>query len=404
MAPSKQGEVEPVILETTHVRPKKSDDDYAASGDGSSGNEQTGPGAPEVVGGDVDAVPEKKWRWLDYLTTKQFWIVLVLGQILALCITATNTFSGLLADEGTSIPAFQTFFNYVLLNAVYSGYTIYRYGFKKWGKLLLTDGWRYFILAFMDVEGNYFVVLAYRYTTILSAQLINFWAIVIVVIVSLIFLHVRYHLAQYLGILICVGGMGLLLASDHITGSNGGPSLDPLKGDLFALLGATFYGLSNCFEEFLVSKRPMYEVVGQLAFWGMLINGTQAGIFDRASFRTATWNGAVAGYIVGYTAMLFIFYSLAPLFFRLTSAAFFNISLLTGNFWGVVIGVQVFHLHIHWMYPIAFVLIILGHFAYYLTESVLGESKKPWLGAEQEGGVSGVGTARRRLENPDVIV
>ena len=35
------------------------------------------------------------------------------------------------------------------------------------------------ILAFLDVEGNYFTVLGFRYTTILSAQLINFWAIVV---------------------------------------------------------------------------------------------------------------------------------------------------------------------------------------------------------------------------------
>lgn len=48
----------------------------------------------------------------------------------------------LLRDKDTSIPAFQTFFNYVLLNIVYTSFTIYRYGFKKWGKLLLKDGWK----------------------------------------------------------------------------------------------------------------------------------------------------------------------------------------------------------------------------------------------------------------------
>ncbi|KAK4905973.1 hypothetical protein LTR28_000677 [Elasticomyces elasticus] len=88
----------------------------------------------------------------------------------------------------------------------------------------------------------------------------------------------------------------------------------------------------------------------------------------------------------------------------MASAAFFNISLLTGNFWGVVIGVKVFGYHVHWMYPIAFVLIMGGHFVYYGTEGVLGEAKKPWLGKDQEGVVEGVGTARRRVENPNAIV
>lgn len=323
---------------------------------------------------------------------------------LAICITSTNTLSQLLSNEGTSIPAFQSFFNYVLLNIVYTGYTIYKLGFKGWAKLILKDGWRFFILAFIDVEGNYFIVLAYRYTTILSAQLINFWAIVVVVILSFLLLRVRYRWTQIAGILLCIGGVGVLFGSDRLTGYNQFPASNAVKGDLFALLGASLYGVSNTFEEFLVSEHPLYVVIGQLGFWGMFINGTQAGIFDRASFRVAVWNGAVGGYLTGYTLILSLFYSLAPILFRLTSAAFFNISLLTGNFWGVAIGVKVFHLKIHWMYPIAFVLILVGQVIYFLRQGSLAEQRKPWLGEGQEGGVSGIGTAKRRVERPDAIV
>lgn len=243
-------------------------------------------------------------------------------------------------------------------------------------------------------------------TTILSAQLINFWAIAVVVIISFIFLKVRYGWTQILGILVCIAGLGLLLASDHITGATNFPAADQLKGDLFALLGATFYGLSNAFQEFLVSKRPMYEVIGQLAFWGMIINGVQAGIFDRAAFRgmVEVYVPAIGGYIAGFDLLLFIFYSLAPIVFRMSSAAFFNISLLTGTFWGTIVGVQVFHLHVHWLYPVAFVLIIVGLFVYFIKDGTLGDSMKPWLGENQEEGVSGVGTAKRRIERPETIV
>ncbi|KAL6718720.1 hypothetical protein ACLMJK_002954 [Lecanora helva] len=368
-----------------------------------------------------------------YLKTRNFYIVLVLGQVLALCITGTNTFSSLLAAQPFSIPAFQTLWNYVLLNLVYTSYTIYRYGFKKYFHFILHDGWKYLILSFLDVEGNYFTVLAYRYTvrlptlkhppsnithptsnpptqTILSAQLINFWAIVIVVLLSTLLLHVRYHILQIAGILICIGGVGILFGSDHITqgsGFGGVTGGNQLKGDLFALLGATFYGTANIAEEFLVSKRPLYEVVGQLGLWGMLISGAQTGIFDRPQYHSSTFSPSTrnktAGYMTGYTLCLFIFYSGAPMLFRLASAAFFNISLLTGNFWGTVIGVKVFHLHIHWMYPIAFVCIVGGLVVYFVGRGVWGEARKPWLGQGQEGGVDGVGTARRRVERGDEL-
>ena len=240
---------------------------------------------------------------------------------------------------------------------------------------------------------------AYRDTNILSAQLINFWAIVVVVVLSFVVLRVRYHWSQIVGILVCVGGMGVLLGSDHITGSNGGEAKNAVRGDLFALLGATFYGLSNLAQEFLVSKKALHEVVGQLGFWAMLINGTQAAIFDRDSIRDASWTGTVIGYLVGYTLCLALFYSLVPVLLRLASAAFFNISLLTANFWGVVVGIHVFRLSIHWMYPIAFSLILLGQFVYHVGKSSLGEAVKPWLGRDQEGGVDGVGTARRKLRS-----
>ncbi|ETI27687.1 hypothetical protein G647_00136 [Cladophialophora carrionii CBS 160.54] len=385
--------------------------DYGTGSGSSSRSPVIAHGHPEIVdsspdrGGQIalaadDSKPQEGWRAkLAFFRTRDFWFILALGQVLAICITGTNTLTTLLAMEGTSLPAFQTLFNYVLLNIVYTGYTLYKYGFKKWGRMVLKDGWKYIILAFFDVEGNYFTVLAYRYTTILSAQLINFWAIVIVVIISFTFLKVRYHWAQVLGIFVCIGGMGLLLASDHITGSNGGDvsSGNQLKGDLFALLGATFYGLCNVYEEWFVSGRPLYEVIGQLGFWATIINGTQAGIFDRHSFRHATWNAKVGGYLTGYTLILFLFYTLVPVLYRFASAAFQNISLLTGNFWGVIIGLRVFHLHVHWMYPIAFTLIMIGHFVYYFGKGVLGEAAKAWLGENQEKGIDGFGSAKRRL-------
>lgn len=288
--------------------------------------------------------------------------------------------------------------NYFTLTLVYTSYTIYKYGFKGWFKMLFQRGWRYLILSFFDVEGNYFTVLAYRYTTILQAQLINIWAIVLVVIISFTLLKVRYYWTQYAGILIALGGLGIMIASDHITGSNSFGGSSYVKGDLFALLGATFYGCSNVFEEFLVSKAPLYEVLGQLGTYGLIIAGVQTAIFDRDQWRAAEWTPAVGGYFTGFSILLTLFYSLVPILFRLASAAFFNISLLTANFWGLIIGTRVFGYSVHWMYPVAFVVVILGMLVYFMTESILGEAKKPWLGENQERGVSGIGTARWRAE------
>ncbi|CRK15911.1 hypothetical protein BN1708_011596, partial [Verticillium longisporum] len=352
----------------------------------------------ELVSRGLHVLEAKKVHWWSYLTTADFWIVLVAGQVLALCITATNTFSGLLGAAGTNIPAFQNIFNYILLLLIWWPICIWHMGIKAWFRIVWRDGWKYFILSFIDVQGNYFTVLAYGYTNILSAQLINFWAIVVVVLLSFFFLKVRYRPFQIVGILVACGGMGLLIASDYIKGGSG-DAANKLKGDLFALLGATCYGLTNTFEEFLVSKRPVYEVLSFMALFGSCILAVQATIFDRHSIQEAEFNGQIASYIVGFTLCLSFFYSIVPVVLRLASAAFYNISLLTANFWGVIIGIHVFGLTIHFLYPIAFVLIIAGLITYFLAGSMLGDSKKPWLGDNQEGGVAGFGTAKLKAMN-----
>lgn len=88
---------------------------------------------------------DHKLTWREKFTffrTKDFWLILLLGQVLALCITGTNTLTTLLVVEGTSIPAFQTLFNYVLLCFIYTPWTIYKYGFKKYARMLWKDGWK----------------------------------------------------------------------------------------------------------------------------------------------------------------------------------------------------------------------------------------------------------------------
>ena len=114
-------------------------------GPGSSGQASPEHAPPDVLDFTAERSPKPKRTWRDrvaYLLTKDFWFILILGQILAICITGTNTLTTLLVIEGTSIPAFQTLFNYVLLNIIYTGYTFYKYGFKGWTRTVMKDGWK----------------------------------------------------------------------------------------------------------------------------------------------------------------------------------------------------------------------------------------------------------------------
>ncbi|KAJ3555368.1 hypothetical protein NM688_g2619 [Phlebia brevispora] len=304
------------------------------------------------------------WRRFTSLWTKRFILSLLAGQVVSLCITCTNVTTTELVNRKWALPTTQTWFLYFSLFVIYTPYTIYQYGFKGWGKMILRDGWKYFILAACDVEGNFLVVKAYDYTTLLSCMLLDAWAIPVCLLFCWIYMRPKYHWTQLLGIAICIGGLGMLVASDEMTDKDW-PALSRAKGDVFMLVGATLYGFTNATEEFFVRKSPLYEVVGQLGMWGTLINGIQAAGLEHHDMTLASWNGATIGILVAYTAAMFILYTVAPILYRMASSAFYNISLLTSDFYGLLFGLFLFHYSVYWLYFIAFAVVICGLIIYF---------------------------------------
>lgn len=74
------------------------------------------------------------------------------------------------------MPTFQTFFVYFFLNLIYTPYTIFRYGFSAWIKMVFSlQGLSYLFLAAVDVEANFTVVKAYGHTDLLSCMLLDAW-------------------------------------------------------------------------------------------------------------------------------------------------------------------------------------------------------------------------------------
>ena len=101
--------------------------------------------------------------------------------------------------------------------------------------------------------------------------------------------------------------------------------------------------------------------------WGVLINGIQAAGLEHHDMTTASWNGATSesrsmrtqlytygrvmtdvesiktvGLLVAYTAAMFILYTVAPILYRMASSAYYNLSLLSSDFYGLLFGLFLF--------------------------------------------------------------
>ncbi|CAG8725335.1 28760_t:CDS:2 [Dentiscutata erythropus] len=286
--------------------------------------------------------PPKKLKcfFLDfsYIFSKEFLIIFLLGQFLAICITATIVSNAQLSIENVNIPTTQSLFLYFTLAIIYTPITIYKYGIMGYIKMLKSRWWKYLLLGLVDVEGNYFAVKGYFYTSALSMTLLDAWATPVVVLLSVIFFKMRYHISQYFGVIICLAGLGIVILADLEIGTpinattSGAPPPNAPLGDAFAVIGATFYGISNVYEEYCVRKRPLYEVVGQMGVWA---------IFERTELQNlGSASGSlslIVGLIIAYNVAMIFLYTLTPVLLRLSSALFFNISLLASDFYALAL-------------------------------------------------------------------
>ena len=296
--------------------------------------------------------------------TKRFVFALLAGQLVSICISGTSVATTELVNRGWALPTTQTMFLYFSLFLTYTPYTIWNYGLTGWAKMIWKDGWKYIILAACDVEGNFLVVKAYQYTNLLNCMLLNVWATPVCMFFAWMYMRVRYHRTQYLGVIICVIGLGLLVASDQITYKDWDPANRAI-GSGYMIAGATLYGFTNATQEFLVRKRPFYEVVGQLGMWGFIINAIQASALEHKDMRTANWNGATVGILIAYTAAMYILYNTAPLIYRTASSVYYNMSLLSSEFYALIFGLGLYHYDPYWLYFIAFAVVICGLIIYF---------------------------------------
>ncbi len=95
-------------------------------------------------------------------------MALLLGQALSLLLCGTGVTAQLLEqDHSLSVPTTQAFVNYTLLGAVFG---VSWATTKNFLTIVRQNWWKYLLLGVVDLEANYLVILAYKYTNLTSVQ------------------------------------------------------------------------------------------------------------------------------------------------------------------------------------------------------------------------------------------
>ncbi|EPB67616.1 hypothetical protein ANCCEY_13290 [Ancylostoma ceylanicum] len=299
---------------------------------------------------------------------------IALGQVLSLCLCGTGISSQLLSNRGVNAPAAQSFTNYFLLCFVYCTALSCKAGEQGLLGVLRRRGLQYFLLALIDVEANYMIVYAYQFTNLTSVQLLDCSTIPMVLLLSWLFLSVRYLISHIIGVCICLIGIACLIWADILDekGSIGGNHR--VVGDLLCLGGAMLYAVANVSEEFLVKQHSRMEYLGMVGLFGSLISGVQLAVLEHKNLAQLDWSAATIGCFILFAVSMFIFYSLVTVVLQKTSALMFNLSTLTADFYSLLFGLFLFKDTFHYLYFVSFLVVVTGSVIYSIRETQVSSS------------------------------
>lgn len=301
------------------------------------------------------------------------------GQVMPLMMTATNIMSNELGNLGASSPAFQNSFVYLGLALTLILFRLIK-GRMPASKEVIKDAdvtaapipwWYYGAFAVIDVEANYFVVLAFRYANFATVGLLMNLTTPFATLLSYVFLKKRFRWNHYIGGIIALCGCIVIFAFEYSSKNN----IDELKGNCFVVLATIFYATSNVMEEWCVSDRGnTIEVninfLGRMGMIGVVVSLIQILATERSDLSGIEWDGKIVALFAGYAIVLYVFYLVCSVFLRLVEAVFFNLSTITGTCYTVIASYVVFNESVAWYYWIALAANLCGIILYSFGEPV----------------------------------
>ena len=209
--------------------------------------------------------------------------------------------------------------------------------------------WAYFLLALIAIEGRFFVISSFQYTTFTFINLVQALSIPSAMVFSKLLLRRKYLLTHVLGGMICIIGISFSTISDikEYDIEDMEPDIDSLqhiKGDILAISGAILLGLDDVLSEELVKENGgVHELLFMKWWFGVGITVIQLVIFERESFLSLFNNeGNTCSVSTQFVYLgLYVLFQVMDLasevkFLSISEACLLNLSVLSSNLWASV--------------------------------------------------------------------
>ncbi len=273
----------------------------------------------------------------------------------------------------------------------------------------------YALIAFLDVQANYVVILSFRYTSLINSNILTSLGVISVMVTSYFFLKRRFRIHHYIGSCFCILGASMILSSDAIQSSLISPlgvvvdedvgNLDLITspaatvddyeanqstkwhiwGDIMAIVSAMLFGLNDTLAELSIQNSTGTEYLAMMGVFGFIFSCCESWLLEHdeimyfISLLKRRFFGSTMGmddvevdidlaailYVwVWYIICFWFFYTLASYFLSQSNATLMNLSLLSVNFYTVLFSIVVKGLIPTPLFIVSAMVIILGVWLY----------------------------------------
>ncbi|XP_043461835.1 solute carrier family 35 member F1-like isoform X2 [Leptopilina heterotoma] len=326
-----------------------------------------------------NGICDKIENYISELRQWAVWKAIIMGQFLSVVLCFMTLFNHQMnTSEHVSLPTAQNVPHYVMMCLVYTTWLSCRGAGHGLISVLRARGWRYLLLALIDVEANTLITSSHRFTSLASIQLLDCVAIPVALALSCLVLGVRYRMVHIVGVSICLMGVGCLVwagideeKDPASTGKN------QLVGDMLCLGGAVLFSVITVLQELAVKTVDIIEYLGMIGFFGTILSCTQVGVLERLQLETFRWDDILTViYLVVYSITQFVFYSLIPVILYESGATALQLSLLTADFFNVLFGILIHRYKFHTLYFLSYMLTMMGVYIYAIKRTPMSTSSQ----------------------------
>ena len=169
------------------------------------------------------------------------------------------------------------------------------------------------------------------------------------VLLSLIFLKVRYDKVHYIAITLCAVGISCGFLNDFLivgVDKDNSDGENPILGDFLALAGAFLYALENVLQEvFIKKKEDVFNFLGFIGGFGVLICLVEATIAGEWAQFENVKDGDQLGIAANYLGMAvvnFFTYTIIPFYVARSGATLLNLSNVTTIIWSMLFDILLY--------------------------------------------------------------